>query len=147
MDITMNSTCKKNIFDWKKKLFIAISFLGLILTTNCTSNGSDENCISYLHAKVENVSFPEFGQVNKSIPINISFQCINGCGKFGSIEETNNGKVKSLKVISKYEGCICTQELLVLNHIYDFIAIDTGIYTVNFLQPDGVIISKSITIH
>ncbi len=128
------------------KLLVVVSFFLSIFTTSCTSNGSGDNCISYVQAKIENVSIPEIGIKNQNIPVNIYFQCINGCGEFRSIEETNNGKVKVLKVIAKYEGCLCTQVLKTINHTYNFIATDTGTYTVNFLQPDSTVISHSIVI-
>jgi hypothetical protein len=123
-----------------------ISLFGLILICSCTSTVNEGSCTTYIHAKVDNISIAPNSQIRQNIPIIISYQCINGCGNFGSIEETNQGKIRSIKLIAKYEGCICTQQFITRQYTYNFVASEVGTYTLVFLQPDGTSITKTITI-
>ena len=106
----------------------------------------DEVCISYEHANVSFAQVPDTGSVNQSIPIPITFTIINGCGMFGNITETNVGTTKTIKLNSKYEGCVCTQIAGEIQTTYNFVATTSGLHTIKFLQPSGEFLVYTINI-
>jgi hypothetical protein len=106
----------------------------------------DQVCISYRDASVISATVPSSGNLNQVIPINLTFQTLNGCGSFGSINETNSGNTKTLKVKAKYEGCFCTQNIGNIQTIYNFTATTTGTHTIKFEQPDGTFLTYTIKI-
>lgn len=97
----------------------------------------DQVCLSYRHAHVLSANVPKNGNVNKTIPIDISFTINNGCGGFGTITEINSGNTKTITVNAKYEGCFCTQNMGTVKIKYNFIAAKKGKHTIIFSQPDG----------
>ena len=106
----------------------------------------DDTCISYEHAPVISALVPAIGNLNQTIPIDITFSIYNGCGGFGNITETDLGNTKTLTVNAKYEGCVCTQVMGEVQTTYNFTPTTTGIHTLQFLQPNGEYLTYSITI-
>lgn len=106
----------------------------------------EDFCISYQHANVPFAEVPNTGSVNQIIPIPITFTITNGCGMFGNIMETNVGTTKTIKLNSKYEGCVCTQIAGEVQTIYNFVATTTGLHTIKFLQPSGEFLVYTILI-
>lgn len=106
----------------------------------------DQVCLSLKHASVISAVVPANGNVNQTIPIDISFEINNGCGSFGNITETNSGNTKTITVNAKYEGCFCTQNMGVVQKTYNFIAATTGLHTIKFIQPNGEFLTYSINI-
>ncbi|ELI6455776.1 hypothetical protein ABF179_002409 [Flavobacterium psychrophilum] len=106
----------------------------------------DQVCLSYEHANVNSANVPINGNVNQTIPINITFGIYNGCGGFGNITETNSGNNKTIIVNAKYEGCFCTQNIGTVQTTYNFIPSTTGIHTLNFSQPNGDVLTYTINI-
>ena len=120
-----------------KNSFNNIANLGLLilLLYSCTKKEND-SCISYIPAPVTKVDGPNSGMVNQEIPFTVDYFCINGCGKFWDIKEDLNGSTASIKIITKYEGCVCTQALVPGQVLYNFKASQPGTYYLKFLQWD-----------
>lgn len=89
---------------------IVILFSLALLLVSCKKNKENSNCLSYTNAAVTNIAGPNTAFINQEIVLTISFQCTNGCGQFGSFEETSLGNNINVTVKAKYEGCICTQD-------------------------------------
>lgn len=106
----------------------------------------DQVCLSYQDASITSAAVPASGEVNQIIPIKIKYIALNGCGGFGSISETNLGNTKTINVKAKYEGCLCTMNIVNLETTYNFIATSTGDKTIRFLQPDGKYLTYTIVI-
>ncbi len=106
----------------------------------------DQVCLSYEHANVISANVPTNGNVNQTIPIDITFGIYNGCGGFGNITETNSGNTKTITVTAKYEGCFCTQNIGTVQTTYNFTPTTIGIHTIHFLQPNGDLLTYSINI-
>ena len=133
----MNSS--KLIF---RMLFISLSVLFL----SCSRKHHSNNCISYNQAPVSNIEGPKSGSVNQVIDITVSFDCINGCGQFGRFEQTSKDNTTLIKVIAKYEGCVCTDNMPTLQSIYKFKAKKSGTYLLKFLQADNVYLTDTIVV-
>ena len=115
-----------------KIIFIAV--LTIFVFTQCDK---DEKCIEYHQAAITMTNTPTLGEVNKEIPIIISFGCFNGCGQFDSFEESKQGNVLIINVIAKYEGCACTQDAPTKQATYLFETSEQGVYYLKFKQNDN----------
>ena len=106
----------------------------------------DQVCLTTEHTNVIAAIVPANGNLNQSIPVDITFEIINGCGAFGNIVETISGNTTTLIVNAKYEGCFCTQVMGELNTSYNFIPTTTGVHTIKFQQPNGEFLTYTINI-
>lgn len=106
----------------------------------------DQVCISYEQANASNAIVPSTGNVNQTISIPVTFQVINGCGRFGNFIETNDGNTKTITINAKYEGCFCTQAIEQRQAIYNFNPTTPGTYTLNFTQTNGNVLTHTINI-
>ena len=120
---------------------------GIVLA--CTLAGCKaeaDKCISYTAAPVTAVTGAITGNVNQDIPLAVSFGCFNGCGQFGSIQESSSGDTTIIHVVAKYEGCICTQDAPTRQTGYIFRRSQPGVYPLKFMQFDNHYILHTITV-
>lgn len=106
----------------------------------------DQVCLSYVHSNVFSANVPSNGNVNQTITIPLTFSIYNSCGSFGNFTETNIGNTKTITVNAKYEGCACYQVMGTVQTNYNFNPTTLGVHTLKFLQPNGEVLSYSITI-
>jgi hypothetical protein len=108
--------------------------------------GTPEPCNSLVHTVIDSAALPTTALVNQNVAMQIAFTVTDGCGQFGYISETNSGNTKTLKVYARYVGCICTQALLPVYTNYNFTPTTTGEQIIKIEQPDGTLLTHSITI-
>jgi hypothetical protein len=102
--------------------------------------------ISYANAPVTRVQGPNSASVNQDLSLSVLFSCFNSCGQFGRIEETSNADTTTIKVIAKYEGCICLQVFTSGQTIYKFRAARAGTYYLKFWQGENSYITDTVMI-
>lgn len=132
----------KSLF--QKNIVILFSFALLLLSFK--KNKENSNCLSYTNAAVTNIAGPNTAFVNQEIVLTISFQCTNGCGQFGSFEETSLGNNINITVKAKYEGCICTQDFPIRTTQYKFKKSQSGSFELRFLQSNNSYLSHTIVV-
>ncbi len=125
---------------------IVIFFSLALLLVSCKKNKENSNCLSYTNAAVTNIAGPNTAFVNQEIVLTISFQCTNGCGQFGSFEETSLGNNINVTVKAKYEGCICTQDIPIRTTQYKFKKSQSGSFELRFLQSNNSYLSHTIVV-
>ena len=129
------------------KSFILIFFVITILIFSNCSKRQEKICLSHTTAKVTNVSGPNNVLVNQETDLTVEYYLDNGCGKFEGLESTSNDYNIKISLIAKYEGCVCTDILLGGQIVYKFKPLKTGVYYLNFLQPDKTYLSDTITVN
>ena len=132
----------KSLF--QKNIVILFSFALLLIS--CKKNKENSNCLSYTNAAVTNIAGPNTALVNQEIVLAISFQCTNGCGQFGSFEETTTGNIIQVTVRAKYEGCVCTQDIPTRTTQYKFKKSQSGSFELRFLQTNNSYLSHTIVV-
>ncbi|MDR6967785.1 hypothetical protein J2X31_001797 [Flavobacterium arsenatis] len=125
----------KNIF----LALIAFTFLG-----SCASDDNAANCLSYSEAYVDTVASIETADAAGFL-YKVNFFVGNGCGGFGSFEETVDGNTITIKLIAKFEGCICTEAIEQRDAVYSFIPPASGTYTLKFKDSENTFITKMVT--
>lgn len=61
--------------------------------------------------------------------IDVYFQVNGGCGEFGSFDVNSSGKETVIRVVAKYKGNICTDDLPIRMATYTFSPTEAGTYT------------------
>lgn len=121
--------------------FISIS----IILNACSDSKTPNECVSFVETGIVQVALiptaDKMGAVYK-----VDFPISNGCGKFNKFEETINGNTRIIKVIAKYEGCICTQDFSIKSANYVFTSSVPGTYTLKFLKADGTFFIETVVI-
>lgn len=125
------------------KRFLILS-LTLAFLAGCTDESTnDDVCIDYkLEDVVSVVDRPDTPA--GTFAFDVSFQVDNGCGDFYAFNEQTVGNTKTIRVSTKYEGCICTQDMAILTETYQFSPELPGTYTINFVMADGTIVTRTV---
>ena len=100
---------------------------------SCSKNDEIKQCINFVTTGLETVEL-------------IPTADMSGCGKFDKFEETINGNTRIIKVIIKYEGCICTQDFFTQSANYVFTTSIPGTYILKFQKTDGSFITETVVI-
>ena len=120
----------------------------LLLSLNgCKKDNSGKECIGYSNAQITEVKGSNSTSAGQEIDLSISYFFLNGCGNFESLESITNGNTTTIRVIAKYEGCVCPEVLVWGEKVYTFKASEPGIYLLNFLQPNKSILEYTITVN
>ncbi len=132
-----------------KKIFILVFQICILF--GCTADkkpteNPDTDCVSTVVAPVSEVVVPAVAQVGQNIEIIITYWITSGCGNFLKFEETNVGNQKTIKVIAKYGGCVCTLPVFELQTVYNFVPTSAGIYTIRVDKGDGTFLTQEIKI-
>lgn len=129
---------------FQKNLVILFSLTLLLIS--CKKNKENSHCLSFTNAAVTNIEGSNTALVNQEIVLTISFQCTNGCGQFGSFEETTIGNIIQVSVKAKYEGCVCTQDVPIRTTQYKFRKSQSGSFEIRFLQNNNSYLSHTIVV-
>lgn len=124
---------------------IYLSFLTLFIFSCNSNDDNNDNCIEYEAAGIELVE-PNVNATSNEYLFDLSFRVKNGCGEFSSIEQNTVGTTTTIKVIAKYEGCICTQDAPLRKTIYNFNQTNPGTYTLKFQKADDSYITQEVVI-
>ena len=128
-----------------KKLLLLCCFTTTLLTSCNDSETNVDKCVSYEPTGIEAVTLiPTADLIGAAY--NVSFYCNNGCGNFGSFEKTIEGNTITIKVIAKYEGCVCTEDIPLRESVYTFTSNTSGTYILKFLKADGTFITETVVI-
>lgn len=127
-----------------KNIFLALISLAFLTSCSNDDNGSD-NCLSYSEAYVNSVEPIENADAAGFL-FKVKFNVMNGCGGFGSFEETVVGNTVTTNVIAKYEGCVCTEAIEVREAVYSFNPTTPGTYTLKFRNSEDTFITETVTV-
>jgi spore germination protein YaaH len=119
----------------------------LISLNGCKKDNSGKECIGYSNAQITEIKGSNVTSAGQEIDLTISYFFFNGCGKFESLESITNGNTTTIRVIAKYEGCVCPEVLVKGEKVYSFKASQPGIYLLKFLQPNKSILEYTITVN
>lgn len=122
-------------------LFISIS----IILNACSESKTPNECVSFLQTGIAAITLDPTVDMMGAV-YKVDFPISNGCGKFNKFEETIDGNTRIIKVIAKYEGCICTQDFSIKSTNYVFTSSVPGTYTLKFLKADGTFFIETVVI-
>lgn len=127
---------------------LPVIFALAIFLPACSKSQEEDDtlCTSFNISPVIKVEGPKTAAINQTIALSVYFSCFNGCGNFGNYEQTVSGNTTTIKVIAKYQGCICTQDIPTRQSTYNFSAAQAGTYYLKFLQASNVYITDTITV-
>jgi hypothetical protein len=137
--------------EWHMKRYLIFTLSSILVFTiqlsSCSKSKEDDAlCTSFSIGTVTKVEGPKTATVNQTIALNVYFTCFNGCGNFGNYEQTVSGNTSTIKVMAKYQGCICTQDIPARQSLYNFSAAQAGTYYLKFLQANDLYLIDTITV-
>lgn len=127
----------------KKIAFLFISFSFFL--NACSDSKNVNDCVSFVETGIESVALIPTTDMIGAV-YQVDFPISNGCGKFNNFEETISGNTRTIKVIAKYEGCICTQDFSIQSKNYVFTTTNSGTYTLKFQKMDGTFLTETVVI-
>ncbi len=114
---------------------------------SCSSDNSLPNCQKDEHALITEVdNEANTVVVRQDLSMAIKFQIANSCGVLKKLEVVKNGFDWEVKAITHYDGCDCNEVVEIKTEPFIFRATETGTYTIKFLNPNGEMISKTVTV-
>lgn len=127
-----------------KNASIIIIALGLFIS-GCLGKIDPPVCISTLESRVSSVTGANSTTVNNAVNVNVNFTISNGCGRFNSFDQAIVGDTTYVRVLAKYDGCVCTQALSTGTATYIFSKATPGQYYIKF-RGDTSFITQRVTV-
>ncbi|SIQ47750.1 hypothetical protein [Pontibacter lucknowensis] len=109
----------------------------LLIATGCSKEDSEPPA-QERPAPIVRVEAPATAQVGETVTVDVHFQVSGGCGQFGSFNVSSSGKETVIRVVAKYQGNVCTDDLPIRTAPYTFRPTEAGIYTLKFRSTPQV---------
>ncbi len=116
-----------------------------VFFTSCLNNIDPPVCISTVEAPVSVVTGANSTTVNNAVNLNVSFPITNGCGSFQSFDQAVIADTTFVRVLAKYDGCVCTQVVTTGNATYVFSKPTPGQYYIKF-RGDTSFVTHRVTV-
>lgn len=110
----------------------------IVLTTSSCSKEDSEPPAQERPAPTVRVEAPATAQLGETVSMEVYFQVNGGCGEFGSFDVSTSGKETVVRVVARYKGTICTDDLPVRKATYTFRPTESGTYTFRFRSTPQV---------
>ena len=123
------------------------AIIGLLSFASCAKEKQEMECVSYTTAQVTEVTGPNSVPVNQETGLTVFYYLTNGCGKFENMEAISGGNTTIISFKAKYEGCVCTDNLVTRQSVYEFKSGQPGVYYLKFLQPNNTYLTDTITVN
>ncbi len=111
-------------------------FITVITFTSCRLDNNNE-CFSISPAGISTIDGPSTATVNQPVSINMTFMVGNGCGSYYSTENFSEGDTTEVLVKVKFQGCMCTQQVMTLQQTYTFTPTVPGPHYFKYFVSDG----------
>lgn len=120
--------------------------MSTIFFTSCEGENEDpQNPSNFVPTGINSVTeIP--GDFASGTAYKVDFYVNNGCGDFHSFDETVDGNTRTIKVLAKYVGEICTMDLPLRETTYTFNPTVPGTYTLKFLMDDGTFHTETFVV-
>jgi hypothetical protein len=126
-----------------KYFFIA----SCVLFFSCKKATTNDTCSSTINSGILTVSGPSFSvAVNQDINFEVSYGVANGCGVSSDMEIIKDGNIVKINMLTKYEGCICTQIYSEGRKNYTFKSAVVGNFKLKFSKGDNTFIEKNVIV-
>ncbi|MBX0333138.1 hypothetical protein K3G39_07800 [Pontibacter sp. HSC-14F20] len=116
---------------------LCISALILLFATGCSKEDA-EPAVQERPAPIVRVEAPATAQVGENVTVDVYFQVNGGCGQFGSFDVSSSSKETVIRVVAKYKGNVCTDDLPIRKATYSFHPTEAGTYTLRFRSTPQV---------
>lgn len=127
----------------KKILFAMMA--ATVLISSCEGDDAEQKCIAFRNEGIEAIEPVEVADM-AGYAYKMKFHCTDGCGDFDSAQETVSGNTRTIKVLAKYEGCFCTQDIPERSGIYTFNPMQSGTYTLKFDKGNGEFVTETVVV-
>ena len=110
----------------------------ILLSASACSKEDSEPPAQERPAPIVRVEAPATAQIGETVAVDVYFQVNGSCGQFGSFDVSSSGKETVVRVVAKYKGKICTDDLPVRMASYTFRPTEAGTYTLKFRSTPQV---------
>jgi hypothetical protein len=112
--------------------FLSVS----VLFFSCKLDSGNE-CYFTAPAYPTAIDDPNTAVVNQPVIFNMTFQLANGCGSFSDTETFDDGDTTEVIIRAKYQGCVCTQQIVTSQHVYSYTPTRTGAHYFKYFISEG----------
>lgn len=119
------------------KRLLCLFALILVLTSGCSKEEA-EPAVQERPAPIVRIDAPAMAQAGETVTVDVYFQVNGGCGQFGSFDVSSSGKEMTIRVVAKYKGNMCTDDLPIRKATYTFRPTEAGTYTLKFRSTTQV---------
>jgi hypothetical protein len=126
-----------------KYFFIA----SCVLFFSCKKATTNDTCSSTINSGILAViSSTLTVSVNQDINFEVTYGVANGCGISSDMESIKDGNNVTINMLTKYEGCVCTQIYSEGRKIYTFKSAVVGNFKLKFSKGDNTFIEKNVVV-
>ena len=126
-------------------LILRSSIVSSLIFSACKKQALE--CIGYTTAYVTEVTGPNTMLVDEEAEFVVKCYLHNGCGKFEKLESSSNEYTVTISLKAKYEGCVCTANLIEGEITYKFKPAQKGVYYLQYVQPNNTYFTDTVTVN
>ena len=120
-----------------KNSSVLFFMLTILLTLNACKLDASGDCYFEAPAYPTAVDGPSTGTLNQPINLNMTFQLANGCGSYLRTETYTDADTTEVIIRARYQGCVCTQQLITTQQTYTYTPSRTGAHYFRYYISDG----------
>lgn len=130
------------------KQLLIFAFGCCILFLSCSKKSiEDNNCSCIINSSILAVNSSSLtASVNQEISFEILFENADGCSVSSEVEYFKDGNNITVSIMTKREGCICTQVYSEIKKIYIFKSAIVGNFKLKFNRGNNTLIEKDVVV-
>jgi hypothetical protein len=142
---TGNDLSSNTVIVFMKKINFTAYLLVIVLQfTACKKD--DSSFQDYTPWPVTSVAGTQQASVGQSITLTVSWPYSSGCDVMDKFNTKKTGTTYTITALGYYDKVICTQDVGIKTTEYIFSASAAGNYTLDFVNPDGSVVTHTILV-
>ena len=127
-----------------KLKFTAYLIIVALIFNSCKKDSAEE--VNYTHWPIVQVDGAQQAIVGQNIMLTVHWPYSSGCDVLEKFDTKNVATVYTIKALGYYQNSICTQDAGIKTKEYLFSASVAGSYELNFVNPNGSVITHLILV-
>lgn len=125
---------------------VTLAAILLVLATAFTACKKDSPEQDYNHWPVIEINGVQQAAVADTVSLLVSWPYSSGCDVMDKFLTKKEGTLHTITALGYTEDAICTQDAGIKTKEYLFVATSPGNYTLDFVNPDGSVITHPILV-
>ena len=127
--------------------YILIASCVFLFSCKKADPNNNDTCSSIINSGILAVTSSTLtAAVNQDINFEVSYSIANGCAISSNMESIRDANTVTVNMLTKFEGCVCTQIYSEGKKTYVFKSAVAGNFKLKFSKKDNTFIEKNVVI-
>jgi hypothetical protein len=127
--------------------YILIASCVLLFSCKKANTNNNDTCSTTVNSGIVGVNSTTLtANVNQDINFEVLYAIANGCATTSNLEILKSGNIITVNMLTKFEGCVCTQVYFEGKKPYIFRSSTAGNFKLKFSDGNGGYIERDVVI-